>query len=125
MPQARRYSRMWYVHLFLDLEQGRLRQKNAKISDQIPVKQLEASIAERKAKRAAEPNVAMHRMMLYTLEYSYSKYVRGDNTPEFAKSLGYLDANELYPDFKPITFKDFVKELLNGKAHRPYPALSL
>jgi hypothetical protein len=67
----------------------------------------------------------MHRRILYTLEYMYSKYVRGENTPEFAEYLGYLSAEELYPDFKPIAFREFLEELLDGKAHRPYPVLSL
>jgi hypothetical protein len=55
----------------------------------------------------------------------YSKYVRGNNTPEYAEYLGYLSAAELYPDFKPIAFRGFLEELLDGKAHRPYPVLSL
>ena len=58
-------------------------------------------------------------------QYSYSKYVRGDNTPEYAKYLGYLDARELYPDFKPTTFKEFVVELLDGKVPRPYANMSM
>ncbi len=53
-------------------------------------------------------------------QYSYSKYVRGDNRPEYAKYLGYLDARELYPDLKPTTFKGFVVDLLDGKVPRPY-----
>ncbi|KAI9655128.1 MAG: hypothetical protein M1821_005611 [Bathelium mastoideum] len=56
----------------------------------------------------------------YGGEYSYSKYIRGDNTPEIGKYLGYLDAQELYPDFKPITFEDYLKELLAGKAKKVY-----
>ncbi|KAJ7468779.1 hypothetical protein FB451DRAFT_1560457 [Mycena latifolia] len=54
-------------------------------------------------------------------DYIYSKYVRGDNTPAYAAYLGYLDTRELYPDFRPRSFKDFVGELLEGKAVRPYP----
>ena len=57
---------------------------------------------------------------MISLEYTFSKYVRGDNTPENAKYLGYLDANELYPDFKPIRFAEFVDELIAGKAERLY-----
>lgn len=40
--------------------------------------------------------------------------------PENAKYLGYLDARELYPDFKAISFESFVKEILDGKAKKPY-----
>jgi hypothetical protein len=53
-------------------------------------------------------------------EYQNSKYLRGDNSPENAKYLGYIDATELYPDFKPIKFEQYLTELLAGKAIRPY-----
>jgi len=58
--------------------------------------------------------------MLAMLSYDYSKYIREDNTPENAKYLGYLDARELYPDFQPITFEEFLKEALDGKAAKIY-----
>ncbi|KAK7039903.1 glycoside hydrolase [Favolaschia claudopus] len=65
------------------------------------------------------PNWREH-MMFISAEYNYSKYVRGDNTPEYAKYLGYLDARELYPEFKPISFRNFVTELLDGKIEKPH-----
>jgi uncharacterized protein YbjT (DUF2867 family) len=49
-------------------------------------------------------------------EYQLSWGLRGDNVPEYAKYLGYLDAKELYPDFKPISFEEYTKELLGGTA---------
>lgn len=49
-------------------------------------------------------------------QYYLSWGVRGDNTPEYAKYLGYLDARELYPDFKPITMEEYIKEVLDGNA---------
>ncbi|KAK7053836.1 glycoside hydrolase [Favolaschia claudopus] len=54
------------------------------------------------------------------VDYEYSKYVRGDNTPEYARYLGYLDARELYPDFRPKRFREFAQELLDGKLEKPY-----
>ncbi|KAH7016467.1 uncharacterized protein B0I36DRAFT_436131 [Microdochium trichocladiopsis] len=48
-------------------------------------------------------------------EYKYSYAVRGDNTPEHAKYLGYLDATELYPDVKIKTVEDYAREVLDGK----------
>jgi len=57
-------------------------------------------------------------MDVITLEYSYSMFVRGDNSPETAKDLGYLDGRDLYSDFVPRTFNAFAKELLEGKAAR-------
>ena len=61
------------------------------------------------------------RIMAYMGQYNYSKSIRRDNTPDNAKYLGYLDARELYPDFKPISFRNFLDELLEGKARKPYP----
>ncbi|KAJ7468775.1 hypothetical protein FB451DRAFT_1352398 [Mycena latifolia] len=69
----------------------------------------------------AEPDNRMAVIMAWTQDYIYSKYVRGDNTPAYAAYLGYIDARELYPDFQPRSFKDFVGELLEGKVVRPYP----
>jgi hypothetical protein len=59
-------------------------------------------------------------MALWSSEYLISKYIRKDNTRDNALYLGYLDAKELYPDFKPVTFEDFAKELLQGGIARPY-----
>lgn len=53
-------------------------------------------------------------------EYSNSKHLRGDNTPEMATYLGYLNATELYPDFKPTKFEEYFKGLLEGKEEIPY-----
>jgi len=62
----------------------------------------------------------MTMIRFYSSQYNYSKYVRADNTPEFAEYLGYLDARKLYPDFQPRTFTGFVEELLAGKGIKPY-----
>lgn len=53
-------------------------------------------------------------------EYGMSKAVRGDNTPDVGKYLGYLDARELYPDFQPIKYASFIEELLQGRGQKPY-----
>lgn len=53
--------------------------------------------------------------------YYYSLAVRGDDTPEKAKYLGYLDARQLYPDLQPRSWKEYVEELLAGNVKSPYP----
>lgn len=53
-------------------------------------------------------------------QYYYSLAIRGDNTPENARSLGYLDAQDLYPDMQPRRWKDYVKDLVAGKLTSPY-----
>ncbi|KAJ6575850.1 hypothetical protein B0H10DRAFT_2236693 [Mycena sp. CBHHK59/15] len=79
-----------------------------------------ASRAHYAATLKAEPDNRLARLRSFGEDYNYSKYVRGDNTPAYATYLGYLDARELYPEFRPRSFKDFVGELLDGKAAKPY-----
>ncbi|KAF4631391.1 hypothetical protein G7Y89_g6741 [Cudoniella acicularis] len=64
-------------------------------------------------------------MTVISLEYSYSKFVRGDNSPDYAKYLGYFDASDLYTDFVPRSFEVFAKELLDGKAAKIFEEISL
>lgn len=62
----------------------------------------------------------MKRIGLYKVEYDFSKYVRQDNSPTYAEYLGYLSSRDLYPDFTPISFRDFSRELLAGKGRKVY-----
>jgi len=57
---------------------------------------------------------------LWVSQYRYSWGIRGDNTPENAKYLGYLLGKELYPDMEYITFDAYLKDLLNGSAKKAY-----
>jgi hypothetical protein len=59
-------------------------------------------------------------MQQATLQYGYSWGIRGDNTPDHAAYLGYLDAKELYPDVEGIKFEEYLKEVLDGKIKRVY-----
>lgn len=82
--------------------------------------EIEATVSMAKKAYNDNPKSMGSPFMLYMSQYNYSKYVRGDNSPESAKSLGYLNARELYPDFKPVTFGDFLSEVLDGKGVNPY-----
>lgn len=57
---------------------------------------------------------------IWSLEYQYSWGIRGDNTPESAKYLGYLLGKELYPDVEFTSFETYFKGLLEGKATKVY-----
>ncbi|KAJ5765073.1 Isoflavone reductase family protein [Penicillium odoratum] len=81
---------------------------------------IQIAVQMAKKAHAEDPKAMNHLFMLYISQYQYSKYVRCDNTQESAHSLGYLNARELYPDFKPITFGDFLTEVLDGKGVNPY-----
>ncbi|KAJ7769312.1 hypothetical protein B0H16DRAFT_1517440 [Mycena metata] len=83
----------------------------------------EEIIAERAqctAAAKADPKNQLAQIMASIQDYHYSKYVRGDNTPQYAAYLGYLDARELYPDFRPKGFEEFIHDVLSGKGEQVY-----
>ena len=57
---------------------------------------------------------------LWSLQYRQSLAIRGDNNPEYARYLGYLDGKELYPDMKGITLGAYFQEVLDGKGRAVY-----
>lgn len=94
----------------------------------LSVEKAEAELNEARANSEKDPNNGLAKLMRSKAEYAYSKHIRGDNQPAYGKYLGYLDARELYPDLKPITFREFLKDLQAGKIEKPYydfgPALT-
>ncbi|GAB1211008.1 hypothetical protein ATERTT37_000119 [Aspergillus terreus] len=58
-------------------------------------------------------------------QYWYSCGVRGDNTPDNAKYLGYLTVKELYPNTQWNRLDSYIQEVLDGKAKRVYEHLDL
>ncbi|KAI8272741.1 hypothetical protein K4K60_011908 [Colletotrichum sp. SAR11_57] len=52
---------------------------------------------------------------LSVLQYRKSWGLRGDNTPEYARYLGYQIGKELYPDLTGKPFEEFCQEALDGK----------
>ena len=49
--------------------------------------------------------------------------IRGDNTAEYAKYLGYVTSKELYPDLKFTSFEEYLHEVLAGEAKGVYQEL--
>ncbi|PKY06296.1 isoflavone reductase family protein [Aspergillus campestris IBT 28561] len=56
----------------------------------------------------------------YLAEYQLSWGIRGDNSPDYAKYLGYLTSKELYPDFQPVDFRDYLETVVRGTAKGVY-----
>ncbi|KAJ6110742.1 hypothetical protein N7486_002977 [Penicillium sp. IBT 16267x] len=56
----------------------------------------------------------------YLAEYQYSWGIRGDNNPEYARYLGYYLTPELYPDFKPTDFREYLESVIRGTATGVY-----
>jgi len=46
--------------------------------------------------------------------------IRGDNTPEHAKYLGYLAVKELYPDVGATPLESYIKDAFEGKVKTVY-----
>lgn len=57
---------------------------------------------------------------LYGYQYLLSCGIRGDNAPNNAEYLGYLNVKDLYPNIEFIKLEDYVKDALEGKAKRVY-----
>lgn len=91
-------------------------------SHQVSDAETESRLSAAKTKLAEAPEDRMSMIGVYLSQYQQSCYVRQDNQPKVAKELGYLDAHELYPDLKPVTFREFAVELLDGKIAKPYAA---
>ena len=51
-------------------------------------------------------------MDYYQFTYQKSYDIMGENTPEYARYLGYQVGKDLYPDLEGISFEDFLKETL-------------
>ena len=71
----------------------------------------------------ANPSELRNRIPVITLQLAIAMYIRGDNTPEKAEYLGYIDAKKLLPDFKYRSYANFIDDLLAGEIKRPYPAI--
>lgn len=86
----------------------------------VSAEQLLHRLSEARASIAAGSTEWSTKAKMVVLEYSHSKYVRGDNSPAYAKYLGYLDTRDLYPGVKTRSFREFVKDALDGKEGKMY-----
>ncbi|KAJ5273547.1 hypothetical protein N7478_008672 [Penicillium angulare] len=89
-------------------------------STRVSTESIEEAVEQAKAALNLNQEDPMKRIGLYKAQYEYSKYVRQDNTPEYADFLGYLNARELYPDLKPREFREYFTEVMAGKARKVY-----
>lgn len=93
--------------------------------EQIPRSYTEAEKYQQRIDEASEilqakPDDINARGQVVLSQYALSVGIRGENTPDFAKYLGYLDGKELYPDVEFTPFETYVKEVLSGKAKAVY-----
>lgn len=88
---------------------------------QVPIEAIRSSISEIEATKPSADSAEFVTLCQY--QYWYSCCVRGDNTPTYAKYLGYLTTKELYPDAEWISLESYAQEVLDGKAKRVYEHL--
>ncbi|OGM48930.1 hypothetical protein ABOM_003114 [Aspergillus bombycis] len=84
----------------------------------------DARIQEARSALKKEPTDPSALAALITSQLFFSWGIRGDNTPEYAEYLGYLNGKDLYPDFKFTKLEEYVKEVLEGKAKGVYQSFS-
>ena len=82
--------------------------------------ELKSMIADMSSKVERDPSNYFLLVGKLCLEYYYSSFIDGDNSPEGAKSLGYTLATDLYPDMKPTSFRDFFRDIMAKKRRTPY-----
>lgn len=82
--------------------------------------ELEKAIEEAKAALAAGDPDGLAAFRLVGAQYPYSWAVRGDNTPEYAKYLGYVTSKELYPDMEFVGFEEYFRGIMEGSARPAY-----
>ncbi|TDZ58280.1 putative pinoresinol-lariciresinol reductase 3 [Colletotrichum trifolii] len=82
------------------------------------VEKLSGEKLERKYRTAGEIDDGIAKTkdsnMMDYYQYTYQKSydIMGENTPEYARYLGYLVGKDLYPDMEGISFEDFFQETL-------------
>ncbi|CAJ0546554.1 Ff.00g011810.m01.CDS01 [Fusarium sp. VM40] len=80
-----------------------------------------ASIAEMEAAKPSPDSSEFVTLAKY--QYWYSCGVRGDNTPEYARYLGYITTKELYPDMEWTSLAAYFQDVIDGKGERVYKHL--
>ncbi|KAL3298134.1 Isoflavone reductase-like protein P3 [Colletotrichum asianum] len=84
----------------------------------ISVEAIKAGVAQMEASNLGPDSPEFYELIRF--QYWHSWAIRGDNTPEYAKYLGYLNTKDLYPDITFIPFQEYVQEVLDGKGKSVY-----
>ncbi|KAJ0381929.1 hypothetical protein COL922a_013561 [Colletotrichum nupharicola] len=84
----------------------------------ISVEAIMAGVAQMEASNLGPESPEFYELIRF--QYWHSWAIRGDNTPEYAKYLGYLNTKDLYPDMGFIPFQEYVQEVLDGKGKNVY-----
>ncbi|CAH0055650.1 unnamed protein product [Clonostachys solani] len=92
-------------------------------SEEIPRNHVNKQVLQSRIKTANEAVAAgdnAHIRNLVVSQYELVLGIRGDNSPECARYLGYLIGKDLYPDLQGESLEQFMKDTLAGKIGRIY-----
>jgi uncharacterized protein YbjT (DUF2867 family) len=53
-------------------------------------------------------------------QYALSWGIRGDNSPERARELGYVTSKELWPEMEVVGYEDFLRDVVEGRGEMVY-----
>lgn len=85
------------------------------VRDKLSADEILQRIASARSALEKDPADGVAKFTLVVNEYIYSWGIRGDNNPEAASYLGYLDFKDLYPGLQGKTMRTIYQEVLQGK----------
>ena len=113
------YNELWSQNRIWDaLEEELSGEEIAREHDSL--ESLRSRIADARFKLVADPANVGTFLQIISAQYTISWGIRGDNTPEYAKYLGYLTSKELYPEMEFVCFENFLQEVLDGRMKGVY-----
>jgi hypothetical protein len=115
------YNELWTSNQIYDLLE---KQSGERVPRKYTsAEEYEQQIVKADARLKDKPEDFVARGWKVLAQYALSVGIRGENTPECAKYLGYLDGKKLYPDIEFVAFESYLQEVLSGKAHGVYDDL--
>lgn len=107
------YSEIWTPNQIYDLFDELSGEKTTRnyVSEEV----LEQRIVDANNALQANPADAKANWTKISAQMQLSIEVRGNNTPDTAKALGYLLGKELYPNLNFYSFRAFAQDMLDGK----------
>ena len=115
------YNEMWTPNQVYDILEKLSGEKLPRKYDSLEV--FEKRIADSIEAWKKDPTNFTLGLPVIGSQYQRSWGIMGENTPEYAKYLGYVTSKELYPDMSFIKFEDYLKDVVEGKARGVYEEL--
>lgn len=115
------YNEMWTPNQIYELLEKLSGEKLPRKYESLEV--FDKRIADATVKWKEDPTNFGLSLQVIGSQYQRSWGIKGENTPEYAKYLGYVTSKELYPDMSFIKFEDYLKEVVDGNARGVYEEL--